>query len=139
MLKRILLITAIAFSFSNIGLAPISSAHTTHHLIVPWYQPLLTLPKSWTPAIQCLLHNESRSTYAHPNLGDNRTPSMGTNSGIFQMANYVRGVWDTYAMPRLHVQIWLATPYQQAKGFVLVLRLDGGFHPWHGDGCLYPN
>jgi len=82
---------------------------------------------------------ESRSTTAHPNLGDNRSPAIGQYSGIFQMGNYVGGVWDTYAMPRLHVQIWNATPYQQAEGFVDVLRYDGGFHPWHGDGCIYPN
>jgi|ERR1035438_9773043 hypothetical protein len=139
-LNRILLVSIVSL-FMVCGSATVSSAHTTptHHVAVAWFQPLLTLPRTWLPAVDCLLHKESRSTRAHPNLGDNRTPSMGTNSGIFQMNNAPGGVWDSYAMPTLHVQIWKATPYQQAQGFVDVLRLDGGFHPWHGDGCIYPN
>ena len=102
-----------------------------------WYAPILTLPRSWQTAVQCMMHVESRSTEAHPNLGDDN--AVHGQSGIFQMANYVGGVWDTYAMPRLHVVIWKASAFQQAEGLVLVLRLDGGFHPWHGDGCVYPN
>lgn len=125
------------------GNAVTSTATTTvhSHIIshVPvWYQPLLSLHHSWLPAVHCLLHTESRSTFEHPNLGDNRTPAMGSNSGIFQMANYPGGVWNHYAMPTLHVQIWQATPYQQAEGFAIVVRIDG-FYPWHKDGCIYPN
>ena len=139
-LRQILAIVFICLSVV-VGSAAIGNATTTHHhhtTSVQWYAPLLTLPKSWLPAVECLIHHESTSTLAHPNLGDDNG-NMPGQSGIFQMSNYVGGVWDTYAMPRLRVQIWNATPYQQAEGFVLVLRLDGGFHPWHGDGCDYPN
>lgn len=126
-----LLLTITLSSISSTG--TIAAAATPH-----WYSPLLTLPHAWMPSVLCLMHVESRSTEDHPNLGDDNGAPDG-QSGIFQMANYVGGVWDTYAMPRLHVVLWKASAYQQARGFVLVLRLDGGFHPWHGDGCVYPN
>lgn len=111
----------------------------------PWYKPLLALPSSWQTPIQCMMRVESRSTETQPNLGDDNGNGVNTNhgegeqSGLFQMSNGPRGIWDIYVLPRLHVVIWKATAFQQAEGLVLVLKLDGGFHPWHGDGCIYPN
>ena len=98
-----------------------------------WYAPLLKLPHADLLRAQCIIYRESRSTFAHPNLGDdNGNPGQ---SGIFQMSNATNGVWDLYALPVLHVVIWKATAYQQALGFMLVWKVDK-FGPWHSfDGC----
>jgi hypothetical protein len=146
MIRRSILTAVFICSLVVVGSAATSSATTTHHRHIissRWYAPLLTLPKSWQSPIDCLIHHESTSTRAHPNLGDDNgngeNTVNGQSSGIFQMNNGSNGVWDLYAKPTLHVDISRATALQQAEGFVLVLRRDGGFHPWHGDGCVYPN
>lgn len=102
-----------------------------------WYEPLLTLPNQTT--VMCILHNESRSTLEHPNLGDDNgngsNTKFGEQSGIFQMSNGLDGVWDKYVLPVLHVLIWKASAYQQAEGFAIVVRLDS-YLPWtRFDGC----
>jgi hypothetical protein len=107
---------------------------------VPWYEPLTALSHSDRVFADCVMLGESRSTETHPNPGTRAAPfdangNIPGYSGLFQMANYVGGVWDSYAMPTIHVVIWRATPYQQAEGFVLVLRKDGR-GPWRGDGCF---
>ena len=98
-----------------------------------WFEPLLKLPHADLIRAECVILHESRSTLSHPNLGDdNGNPGQ---SGIFQMSNQPKGVWDLYALPVLHVVIWKASAFQQAEGFVLVWRKDG-FGPWHKyDGC----
>lgn len=99
-----------------------------------WFQPLLSIPRVDLPHVECIIHNESTSTLAHPNLGDDNG-NMPGQSGIFQMANQPGGVWDLYVFPILHVRIWKATAFQQAEGFVMVWRKDG-FSPWDRyDGC----
>jgi hypothetical protein len=80
------------------------------------------------------MEEESRSTMAHPNLGDDNGNVPG-QSGIFQINNAPWGIWDHYVLPKLHVLVWRATPYQQAEGFMIIWRVDG-FGPWHDfDGC----
>lgn len=99
-----------------------------------WFQPLFSLPRSDLSHVECIIHAESTSTLEHPNLGDDNG-NMPGQSGIFQMANQPGGVWDTYVFPKLHIRIWRATAFQQAEGFVMVVRVDG-FSPWDGfDGC----
>jgi hypothetical protein len=99
-----------------------------------WFQPLLALPHTDLLRAECVILHESRSTLAHPNLGDDNG-NIGGQSGIFQMSNSPGGIWDTYVLPVLHVLIWRASPYQQAEGFMLVWRVDR-FEPWHRyDNC----
>jgi hypothetical protein len=79
------------------------------------------------------MHRESRSTLSHPNLGDdNANPG---DSGIFQIDNTPHGIWHRWVLPVLHVQVWKATAFQQAEGFVLIVQHDS-FAPWRiFDGC----
>lgn len=87
------------------------------------------------------MRRESHSTFTFANIADDNgngiheNHDQGQQSGIFQMSNGPRGVWDLYARPVLHVVIWKATAYQQAEGFMLVWHADG-WGPWHAfDGC----
>jgi len=122
--------------------SPVKTVKRISHVISnnkKWYEPLLSLPDQ--PIIMCILHNESRSTLEHPNLGDDNgngttvNNNTGEQSGIFQMNNGLKGVWDLYVMPVLHVLIWKASAYQQAEGFAIVVHKDG-YLPWtHFDGC----
>jgi hypothetical protein len=125
---------AILFACSSVFVASSLGAASASASTAPkWYAPLLTLPRPDLPRAECVMLRESTSTLEHPNLADdNGDPGQ---SGIFQMSNQPNGVWDLYALPVLHVQIWRATAFQQAEGFVLVVRKDG-FEPWHQwDGC----
>jgi hypothetical protein len=127
--KKILIVLCIVFLPITAGNVLVASANTPPK----WYAPLLTLPRSDLPHTECVMLRESTSTLAHPNLGDdNANPGQ---SGIFQMNNQPGGVWDTYVLPHLHVRIWKATAFQQAEGFVMVVRVDG-YGPWDPyDGC----
>lgn len=130
-----LLVSFFAILTISVGTVSAASAHThprkNPHPI--WYAPLVGLPHWARVRVDCVIWRESTSTEAHPNLGDNNgDPGQ---SGIFQMSNQPGGVWDLYAYPKIHVQLWKATAYQQAEGFVDVWRVDG-FFPWHAyDGC----
>ena len=131
--KTILIITAMTAVILATS-ATCSAAPPGHAFIsTRWFQPLLELPRTDLTRAECVMHEESHSTFTHPNLGDdNANPGQ---SGIFQMSNTVGGVWDHYVLPVLHVLIWKASAYQQAEGFVIVVRVDG-FEPWHQyDGC----
>ena len=135
MSKRLSL-SLIACLFVISGVAPAANAATPHHHNPHpiWYAPLVGLPHAARIRVDCVIERDSRSTEAHPNLGDNNATVPG-QSGIFQMNNAPGGVWDVYVWPKLHVRIWNATAYQQAEGFVDVWRVDG-FAPWHAfDGC----
>ena len=131
--SRLALIAVLFVIAGNVSVAGATTSH--HHNPHPiWYAPLVGLPRPVLARTECVLWRESRSTLAHPNLGDNNGTVPG-QSGLFQMNNAPGGVWDVYVWPKLHVVIWRASAYQQAQGFVIVWRHDG-FAPWHPfDGC----
>jgi hypothetical protein len=88
---------------------------------------MLALPKSVRAHFACIMYRESRSTFAHLNLGDNNRYG---SSGIFQIEPIL---WN--ARSGFHVPVWKATPYQQELGAIQIWRVDG-FSPWHAfDGC----
>ena len=94
----------------------------------PWYYPLLLLsPRVYHRFEYCVLPGQSRSTFAHPNLGDN--VNDGGSSGIFQMEPVLWNRWAPAA--GVHAKLWLATPYQQSLVAAVVYRHDG-FEPWSG-------
>ena len=129
-MTRLTTFTSIAFTVS-IFLATGSAGATRNPR---WFQPLLSLPHADLVRAECVISRESVSTLAHPNLGDDNGNVPG-DSGIFQIDNSPRGIWDTYVLPKLHVKVWKASAYQQAEGFVIIWHVDG-FGPWHRyDGC----
>jgi hypothetical protein len=90
----------------------------------------MNLPKSTLPTWRCIMWHESRSTFLHPNLGDNNPYG---SSGIFQMMPIL---WNAWA-PKvgIRVPVWRATPYQQALVAAEVWKVDR-FSPWTNfDGC----
>jgi hypothetical protein len=90
----------------------------------------MQLPKPAIATFRCIIQAESRSTFEHPNLGDNNAYG---SSGIFQIE---QGTWAPWAaLVGLHMKVWQATPYQQALGAVSIYRHDG-FSPWRFDGCV---
>ena len=100
MFRRLALFTCTALLTVSVT----ASAGATTRRPPRWYQPLLALPHADLLRVECVIQRESRSTFAHPNLGDNNgNPGQ---SGIFQMNNQPRGIWDIYVMPVLHVLIW---------------------------------
>ncbi len=93
----------------------------------PWYYPLLTLsPRVYHVFEYCVLPGQSRSTFAHPNTGDN---SRYGSSGVFQMEPVLWNRWARRA--GVHTVIWKATLYQQALVAAEVYKHDG-FEPWAG-------
>jgi hypothetical protein len=127
-----LLAIAMSLSLSTISVA---TTHAASHASAPWYAPLLSLPRSDLLRAECVIERESTSTLAHPNLGDDNGNVPG-QSGIFQISNSPTGIWDVYVLPRLHVLVWRASAFQQAEGFMIIYRVDGGFASWHRyDGC----
>ena len=93
-----------------------------------WFQPIVDMPTAVVHGFQCRIWHESRSTFAHPNLGDNNAYG---SSGIFQMEPIL---WNRWApLVGVHVPVWRATPYQQSLVAVEVYKFDG-FSPWR-DGC----
>lgn len=134
---------------TSVTVPPITT--TTHKLIPPprvkppipkserWFLPILKLGPAAVEGFTCIIHRESTSTPTHPNLGDDNgnggNTDTGEDSGIFQMNNGLRGIWDHYVLPHLHVVIWKATAYQQAWGAAHIYRLEH-FFPWTKyDGC----
>ena len=148
MLKRFLTTSAllIALLTTTVGIPSASSAsshHPAHN--APWYAPVKALPDQ--PVIVCILHNESRSTYAHPNLGDNNDPYQ---YGVFQFSvilwnrwAWVAGVgrkapgWylGSTALNAVTVPAYKSTLYQQSKVFATVDRNDGLGMWTRFDGC----
>jgi hypothetical protein len=91
-----------------------------------FWGPMLALPKPVRATFACIMWRESRSTFAHLNLGDNNRYG---SSGIFQIEE---ATW--LARSGFHIPVWTASPYQQELGAINLWRADG-FAPWHGDGC----
>ena len=93
----------------------------------PWYEPLkANLPSSAWKTFTCIIYTESRSTWTHPNLGDNNRYG---NSGIFQIEP---GTWNAHVGPHMP-DVWRANPREQAIGALNIWKADQ-FHPW-ADGC----
>lgn len=125
MLKRIAVILIVGLSMVN-GSALASAATKPR-----WFQPIMVLPTSAIQTFRCVIYAESRSTFTHPNLGDN---NANGSSGIFQMTPIL---WNAWA-PKVgvHVPVWRASPYQQALVAAEVWRVDR-FSPWtRYDGCV---
>ncbi len=98
-----------------------------------WFQPLLGLPRSVVRTFRCVIAHESRSTFVHPNLGDN---NRWGSSGIFQIEEITWRAHQLAAHVPLSVQVWQATPLQQARVAVAIWRADG-FQPWSADWMCY--
>jgi hypothetical protein len=82
-----------------------------------------------------VIHAESRSTWAHPNLHDDDPEA--SNSGIFQIQDAT--FHAHFGDKSLHV--WQATPRQQAIAAINIRWADhddglNGFGAWAGDGCF---
>ena len=99
-----------------------------------WFQPLLSLPNQ--PTIRCILHAESRSTLAHPNLGDTNPYQFGPfqfTPILWNRWSWVPGVgrktssWylGSASLNAVTIPAYRATLYQQAKVFATVARYDG--------------
>ncbi len=92
----------------------------------PWYAPLrANVSHAAWATFTCIIWTESRSTWRHPNLGDNNRYGA---SGLFQFED---ATWLARSGFRFHV--WQATPTQQALGALRLYQADG-FSPWT-DGC----
>lgn len=108
--------------FSVLSIAAISTpagAHTPR-----WFQPIARLPKPVFRHFACILHVESRSTFRHPNTGDN---SRYGSSGVFQIEPILWNRWAPIA--GVHVQVWQASLYQQAQVAATIYKYDG-FSQW---------
>jgi hypothetical protein len=82
-----------------------------------------------------VIHAESRSTWAHPNLHDD--DPAASNSGIFQIQDAT--FHAHFGVKTLH--IWQASPRQQAIAAINIRWADhddglNGFGAWAGDGCF---
>jgi len=95
-----------------------------------WYAPLSGLPHQST--WRCILHAESRSTFIHPNLGDN---NPNGSSGVFQIEQATWAAHQLAARVPARVHVWQASLYQQARVAAAIWRADG-FSPWRSDGCV---
>lgn len=87
----------------------------------PWYFAIEHAGPAIFKKFTCIIHYESRSTWAHPNLGDN---SRYGSSGIFQIED---STW--LARSGFHFHVWQASPRQQAIGALRLEQADG-FGPW---------
>ena len=107
------------------------NSHIIRH---KWYEPLLRLP--YRSTVVCILNAESRSTMAHPNLGD-RNPYQ---YGVFQFTTILWNRWSwvakvgakrstwylgTLDLNAVTIPAYKATLYQQAMVFATVVRNDG--------------
>ena len=89
---------------------------------------MLALPYQVRETFSCILWDESRSTFAHLNLGDN---SKTGSSGPWQIED---ATW--LARSGFHFHVWQATPYQEELGAIRLWRADG-FHPWSADSSCF--
>ena len=151
LLKRLLTTMFLMFALTVTTVLPIVSpptpatAASTHHAHrIHWYAPLLSLSPQSTVA--CILHAESRSTYAHPNLKDTNFYQFGPFQ--FTPILWDRWAWEagvgaktrswylgTTALDSVTIPAYRATLYEQAEVFAYVARHDGMW-PWqNSDGC----
>lgn len=109
-----------------------------------WFAPVARLPDQAT--IRCILHAESRSTYAHPNLRDVNPYQYGPfqfTTILWNRWSWVAGVGlrsrfyftGSTALNAVTIPAYRATLWQQARVFATVDRYDG-LGPWtRFDGC----
>lgn len=100
----------------------------------PWFQPILSLPDQ--SIIRCILHAESRSTLARPNLTDTDPYQFGPfqfTPILWNRWAWVSGVGNKTAswylgsqsLNAVTIPAFRATLFQQAKVFATVARNDG--------------
>ena len=141
-------ISAVGFIVSSLCAANAGSAGAVH--IKPrrahhrWFDPIVGLRNQ--PTIRCILYAESRSTLAHPNLGDTNPYQFGPfqfTPILWDRWAWVAGVgartssWflGTTSLGAVSIPAFHATLYQQALVFATVARNDG-LGPWTAfDGC----
>jgi len=124
-------ILAFSLIFTALSAVPATAATKTTTVVTTWVQPILSLPKWTLPVWTCILHNESRSTFLHPNLGDNNPYG---SSGIFQIEQVTWAAHQLAAGVPKRIHVWQATALEQAKVAVAIFKADG-FSPWYSDGC----
>lgn len=116
----------------SVGMIPATAGATAHRKIThparrstnpvrPWFYVIERAGGRVFREFTCIIHYESTSTWAHPNLGDN---NRWGSSGIFQI---IESTW--LARSGFHFPVWTATPAQQALGALRLERADG-FGPW---------
>ena|ERR1039458_5125610 len=126
-LNRITLTTIFIFALFTIAPSTLAGG-----AVPRWFQPIMNLPKSTIPTWICVMRVESRSTFLHPNLGDNNRYG---SSGIFQMEDTTFRAYERAAHVPFSVHVWQASPFQQASVASAIYRADG-FGPWtRYDGC----
>jgi hypothetical protein len=115
--------TLIAITFTVVSLvaSPVVAHASPDQNPRPWYYAIQHAGPVIFARFTCIIWRESRSTWAHPNLGDNNRYG---SSGIFQFED---STWLRRSGFKFHV--WLASPRQQAIGALNLERADG-FGPW---------
>ena len=112
--------------------APIHHVVPHLHKLIPWYQPILNLPKYTLPMWRCILYRESTSTFAHPNLGDNNPYG---SSGVFQIEQSTFAAHQASVGIPYSIKVWGAGLYLQAR-VAAAIWLANGFSQWTlYDGC----
>lgn len=91
--------------------------------------PSNPIPPALRSAFACIIWHESRSTFAHPNLGDNNADG---SSGVFQIEQATWVAHQHVAGVPYSVHVWQATFLQQEKVAVAIQRADG-WGPWSAD------
>lgn len=91
----------------------------------------MELPKPVIASFRCIIWAESRSTFEHPNLGDNNPYG---SSGIFQIEQITWAAHQAVAGVARSIHVWQATAYEQARVAAAIWRADG-LAPWASDGC----
>ena len=121
------IISTVAFTALLAVASPAVASPPRHH---PWYYPLLLLSPRVYHRFECVLRVESRSTFAHPNTGDN---SKTGSSGVYQMEPVL---WDRWApVAGVGTPIWSSTLWDQSKVAATIYKHDGfGPATWN-DGC----
>jgi hypothetical protein len=118
---------------------PVNDAHVHHYVAKPhWYDPIWNLGTKAKTFFTCVIHVESRSTWAHPDTHDG-DPALPGQYGIFQFTwPSKNNVWDAYIFPVLHVEPRYASAFQQAEGAAILWKLGPGEveNTWtNSDGC----
>lgn len=100
----------------------IGSGATPPHNPRPWNYSIMHASAHVREGFTCIIHHESTSTWAHPNLGDNNAD--GGSSGVFQIEESTWLARSGFTMP-----VWVATLREQAIGALRLEQVDG-FSPW---------
>ena len=133
MLKKLIVSSFIVLLSFTASPAIAASHHSSHvHIENPGLPyPMDLVSPSIVRVFTCVIHHESTSTWAHPNLRDNR--SDGSSSGVFQIQDALWREWTP--LVGFHMHVWQATYRQQVIGALVIYKHDG-WVPWWHDGCF---